>query len=308
MTDPFLSSSDITTPYVGRFAPSPTGPLHLGSLIAAIASFLEAKKNQGQWLLRMEDLDPPREETGAAQQILDCLQTHGLNWDGKVLWQSQRHDTYQQTVSKLLSEGNAYYCCCSRTDIQQMGGIYDGRCRNNNKVSSKDSAVRITINSDITGFDDQLQGHFSQDLITEIGDFVIKRKDGLFAYQLAVVLDDHSQGVTHILRGSDLLDSTPRQIYLQQLLALSTPNYTHIPVITHSDGQKLSKQTHACALDPKQAALNLRQALHFLNQPPPPTSAVTVHEVLDAALEYWQLKRIPAAQAIDQAVLDNFND
>lgn len=307
MTDPANATTNTAIPYIGRFAPSPTGPLHLGSLIAAVASYLEAKKNQGQWLLRMEDLDPPREEAGAAQQILDCLQAHGLNWDGQVLWQSQRHAAYQQIVSKLLTENKAYYCHCSRADIQQMGGIYDGRCRNN-KINPKDSAVRVIVNRGDTDFDDTLQGHFHQDLTTEIGDFVIKRKDGLFAYQLAVVLDDDYQGVTHIVRGSDLLDSTPRQIYLQQALGLPTPHYTHIPVITHSDGQKLSKQTHASALDPKQAETNLRLSLHFLNQAPPPSSAKTVNEILDSALEHWQLQSILPTLAIDQAVLDNFND
>jgi glutamyl-Q tRNA(Asp) synthetase len=295
--------------YIGRFAPSPTGPLHLGSLIAAVASYLEARTRNGLWLMRMEDLDPPREEPNAAQTILNSLQQHGLQWDAEVLRQSQRHNAYQKTINDLLSEKKAYFCTCSRAEIQQMGGIYDGRCRGHFKATEKQAAIRLQLQNAHAAvtFEDALQGKISQNLNKDVGDFVIKRKDGLYAYQLAVVLDDFEQGVTDIVRGSDLLDSTPRQIYLQQQLGLTTPNYVHIPVITHQNGQKLSKQTFAPALNNEQASQNLRLALHFLGQAEPPANAQTPQEILASASEHWQLQQIPHTQAIDQAILDNFD-
>ncbi len=290
--------------YIGRFAPSPTGPLHIGSLIAAVASYLDAHSQQGQWLLRMEDLDPPREMAGAAEAILTSLQRHGLHWHGEVLWQSRRHDAYRQAVAQLLRQHKAYYCHCSRADIQHMGGIYDGRCRGQYQPPAQAAAVRLQLQGDTIQFEDRIQGPISQSLQQQVGDFVIQRKDRLYAYQLAVVLDDHYQGVNQVLRGCDLLDSTPRQIHLQQQLGLPSPGYSHIPVISNSAGQKLSKQTFAPALDDSQPCRNLRQALQFLRQPAPPAELRQPAQLLAWASRHWQPQRISAVRQIDQATLD----
>lgn len=290
--------------YLGRFAPSPTGPLHIGSLIAAVASYLDARSQQGQWLLRMEDLDPPRESPGAARAIIDSLQAHGLHWDEAMFWQSQRHSAYQQAIEQLLAEGKAYYCSCSRAEIKQMGGIYDGRCRGQQQPPDAPAAIRLQVDNRAIRFDDSIQGEIVQQLDHEVGDFVIKRKDQLFAYQLAVVVDDAAQGISHVLRGSDLLDSTPRQIFLQQQLGLVTPRYSHIPVISNQQGQKLSKQTHAPALDNQQASHNLRLALHFLQQPEPPPALQLPAEILAWACQHWRPQAIPRRQQVEQTVLD----
>ena len=232
--------------YIGRFAPSPTGLLHIGSLIGALASYLDAKANQGLWLVRMEDLDPPREMSGAASAILQSLEDHGLAWDGEVLWQSQRHDAYRQVIDDLLLANKAFYCTCSRSDLQENKGIYQGRCRGCiTPPSAQDFAVRLQVGNKPIAFNDAIQGHFSQQLERDVGDVVLQRKDGFFAYQLAVVVDDAYQGINHVVRGADLLDSTPRQIHLQRILAYVTPQYTHFPVITNKHGTKLSKQTFA---------------------------------------------------------------
>ena len=310
MALPFLLSlqslsslSRMSSPYTGRFAPSPTGPLHIGSLIAAVASYLEAKKHKGRWLVRMEDLDPPREPAGAAEAILNSLQAHGLYWDDEVLWQSQQQTAYQQALDKLFEQQQAYYCVCSRAEIQSGGGIYQGACRGQFQRPTQAAAVRVQTDSNAVYFKDSIQGAISQQLDTEVGDFVVLRKDGLFAYQLAVVVDDAQLGITHIVRGSDLLDSSPRQIYLQQLLGYPTPHYCHIPVISNAQGQKLSKQTHAPALDDSQAVNNLRQALQFLQQPTAPGSMKTPQQLLQWALAHWQLEVIPRQMHIEEDVL-----
>ncbi|MFM9835679.1 MAG: tRNA glutamyl-Q(34) synthetase GluQRS, partial [Methylophilaceae bacterium] len=236
--------------YIGRFAPSPTGPLHFGSLVAALASFLEAKVNKGKWLLRMEDLDKPREVKGAAADILCTLEAFGFAWDGEVIYQSNRTDAYQEALNVLQQKNLVYQCTCSRKEIADSaltsgleGKVYPKTCLTHTPRPNIHAALRAVTPNQMFRFKDKIQGHINQNLATEIGDFVLKRADRLFAYQLAVVVDDFYQGVTHIVRGSDLLDSTPRQIYLQQLLNFSTPAYAHVPIALNANGEKLSKQT-----------------------------------------------------------------
>ncbi|PIE41323.1 MAG: tRNA glutamyl-Q(34) synthetase GluQRS [Gammaproteobacteria bacterium] len=215
-------------PYIGRFAPSPTGLLHFGSLTTAVASYLDAKAHQGQWLVRIEDLDPPRETPGAISEILKTLDCYQLHWDGEIWCQSERHPVYQAQIDRFLEKGQAYYCTCSRKPlIRQYGHRYPGLCRGTVKKPEAPSAIRLLTHDTPIGFHDDLQGYFEQHLASDIGDFIIKRKDGLYAYHIAVVMDDAAQGITDIVRGLDLLDSTPRQIYLQQLMTYRTPNYCH---------------------------------------------------------------------------------
>ena len=284
--------------YRGRFAPSPTGPLHLGSLIAAVASYLDARHHRGQWLLRMEDLDPPREEPGAAQQILDSLQQHGLAWDDPPLWQSRRLNAYAAILARLEREGHLFRCDCTRAMLGP-GGACNGRCLQCPGRVATPWALRVKVPPDhVITFIDQVQGPQHSKLGRELPDFVLRRKDGLDAYQLAVVVDDADQGITHVVRGSDLLDSTARQIFLQQLLHYPTPHYCHLPVITGRDGKKFSKQNHAPALDDTRAPGNLRQALAFLCQPTPPRGLATVAQILDYAIPHWDPGRIPPRLSI----------
>ncbi|MEP5763393.1 MAG: tRNA glutamyl-Q(34) synthetase GluQRS [Halieaceae bacterium] len=297
-------NSSPATSYIGRFAPSPTGPLHLGSLICALASYLDARQQGGLWLMRMEDLDPPREEAGAAQRILDSLSAHGLDWDGPTLWQSQRLEAYADTVQELLDQQLAFRCDCSRARLLGQENIYRGRCRSRQIANSTAAAVRVIVSDDsVIELVDRLQAPLTQNLAEELGDFIVRRKDQLFAYQLAVVLDDAYQGVTQVLRGSDLYDSTPRQIYLQRLLGLPTPGYAHIPVITNNAGQKLSKQTHAPALDDNKALANLKLALRFLGQPAPSAECQQVDQLLVEAVANWQLQAVPAVPGIPETAL-----
>ena len=292
------------TDYIGRFAPSPTGLLHIGSLIGAVASYLDAKSHQGKWLLRMEDVDPPREKPGAAQAILQSLDDHGLHWDNDILWQSQRLDAYQQTLNQLLTNKQAFYCTCSRSDLQASNGIYQGQCRGRTQQPSGDHAIRLQVDNSSTGFDDAIQGYFAQHLQTDVGDVVLKRKDGLFAYQLAVVVDDHHQGISHIVRGSDLLDSTPRQIQLQKTLAfpLPPPGYAHTPIITNRQGHKLSKQTFAKPLLAGDACSNLLTALKFLNQLLPPEDLMQqTEDIIHWAISHWSLADIPKTLAMSES-------
>lgn len=257
----------IETSHIGRFAPSPTGPLHAGSLVAALGSYLCARKNEGSWLVRIEDLDPPREQPGASDIILRSLEAHSLFWDDEVVFQSQQHQRYQEAIDHLLDSGVAYYCECSRKEIfaaakpGNYGPIYPGTCRDNGLPHG---AVRLRTDNHTIGFTDARIGIYQQQLESELGDFVIQRRDTLFAYQLAVVLDDAREKITDIVRGIDLLDNTPRQIYLQQVLGLPTPSYLHLPLVRNEQGQKLSKQNLAPQLDNSHAGPNLIQALTFL--------------------------------------------
>ncbi|MEH6471183.1 MAG: tRNA glutamyl-Q(34) synthetase GluQRS [Halopseudomonas sp.] len=294
--------------YIGRFAPSPTGSLHFGSLLAALASFLDARANQGHWLVRMEDLDPPREIAGAADQILRTLEQFGLHWDGPVWYQSQRQQDYQDVLQQLVEQQHAYPCYCSRQQIAlRSSAIYDGYCRHYPPANvALPSAIRLQVNDSRIGFDDAIQGHYRQHLSQEVGDFVIRRKDGLYAYQLAVVVDDAEQQVSHIVRGFDLLDSTPRQIHLQQQLGLPTPAYAHIPILVNPQGQKLSKQTYASAIDPAQPQASLFQALSLLGQQPPEgLRAATTHEMLDWGTRHWQLAQVPRQPHLAESLLES---
>ena len=290
-------------PYRGRFAPSPTGPLHLGSLIAALASFLDARHASGTWLVRMEDLDPPREEPGAAGRILHSLQCHGLAWDEEVLWQSRRAAVYAEALEALSAAHHLFYCNCTRAMLGP-GGACNGHCISRQALVNPPRAARVRVPRECRiRFQDALQGLQDSHLGQEFPDFVVKRKDGLDAYQLAVVVDDAAQGISHVVRGSDLLDSTPRQIFLQQLLGYPTPRYCHLPVITNQLGQKFSKQNHAPALDDAQPHANLRLALRFLHQQEPPEDLVTTDQLLDFAIRHWMPERIPANEAIPASTL-----
>jgi len=285
--------------YRGRFAPSPTGPLHFGSLVAAVASYLEARQQRGEWLLRMEDLDTQRNMPGAADSILRSLEAFGFEWDGPVIYQSDRDDLYAGALSKLQQNGLLYPCGCTRKEIADSaihgieGAIYPGTCRNGLPPGKNARAWRIRTEDRTIGFDDAIQSHIAQNLARDIGDFVLKRADGFYAYQLAVVVDDADQGITHVVRGADLLDSTPRQIYLQQVLGLPAMHYAHIPVVLNAQGEKLSKQTQAAAVDDRQPATQLWQALDFLQQSPPATIRnAPLADIWQWADQNWQLSRI----------------
>jgi glutamyl-Q tRNA(Asp) synthetase len=282
--------------YVGRFAPSPTGPLHFGSLVAALASWLDARAVRGRWLIRIEDLDAPRQEPGAAALILRTLERFGLVWDGPVACQSQRTPLYEAALGKLRR--HAYWCGCTRREIADSSlglaadgaQIYPGTCRQGLPQGKPARALRVRTGTDAIAFEDRIQGMQSQVLETQIGDFVLHRADGQFAYQLAVVVDDADQGITDVVRGADLLDSTARQIYLQRLLGLPAPSYLHVPVVVGASGDKLSKQTGAAPVDAAQRDRVLREALRFLGQP----------ETCDLAeaIAAWDTKRIPRRRAI----------
>ncbi len=252
-------------PYRGRFAPSPTGPLHFGSLLAAFGSWLLARHHRGEWLVRIEDIDPPREVAGAAREQLATLAAFGLEPDLPVVWQSQRGNLYQQALDDLLARGLAFPCHCSRSELADSGGIHRHCVALHERT---DPAIRLRVeDGNPVNFRDGLQGHIAQDVGADVGDFVLKRADGCWAYQLAVVVDDAAQGITHVVRGADLLDSTPRQILLQRKLGLPSPDYLHLPVITDDDGHKFSKSTHALPIDRNDPLPALRTAWHALGQP-----------------------------------------
>jgi glutamyl-Q tRNA(Asp) synthetase len=260
--------------YKGRFAPSPTGPLHFGSLVAALASYLDALSAGGEWLVRMEDLDTARTVAGADLHILHTLEQFGFKWSGPVVYQSCRSDAYRAALDRLRQQNMAYPCSCSRREL--VGSVYPGTCREGVRDPEKPQAWRVRV--------DDLA-------ISSDGDFVVRRSDGLFAYQLAVVVDDAAQGITDVVRGADLLDSTPRQIYLQKLLRLPHPRYLHVPVVTNAAGEKLSKQTFAPALNAAEPAGELKDALRFLGQPAP--EGTTPREILLAAITNWNPAAIP---------------
>jgi glutamyl-Q tRNA(Asp) synthetase len=291
--------------YRGRFAPSPTGPLHFGSLLAAVASYLESATHHGQWLVRMEDVDTPRTVPGAADAILHTLEMFGFEWDGEIMYQSHRSDVYADALKKLQNESLIYPCSCSRREIADSathgidGLVYPGTCRHSPAVEKEQYAWRISVDTCDISFEDEIQGTLTQELSRDVGDFVLKRADGIFTYQLAVVTDDAAQDITHIVRGADLLDSTSRQIYLQQKLGISTPSYAHIPVAANAHGEKLSKQTLARPLDIENPVLSLSLALEFLGQEPP---AKLKHANLGYlwgwARANWQLRKIPSQRSI----------
>jgi glutamyl-Q tRNA(Asp) synthetase len=291
-----------TNAYIGRFAPSPTGALHFGSLVAAVASYCDAKSNGGKWLVRMEDLDKPREVKGATSEILRALEAFGFAWDEEIVYQSQRAYYYENALEILHNKKVVYACTCSRKEIADSssaigieGVIYPKTCLNKHALGGNIHAASraLVLDKNIT-FLDQIQGEITQNLACDIGDFIVKRADGLFAYQLAVVVDDAAQGVTNIVRGADLLDSTPRQIYLQHLLDFSTPSYAHIPIALNNAGEKLSKQTLAQPISMQLAEHQLFEALSFLGQnPPAELKSATLDEVWRWAIANWQLSKIP---------------
>lgn len=263
-------------PPVGRFAPSPTGPLHFGSLLAALGSYLSIRSQGGIWRLRIEDLDPLRTIPGAEDELLRTLERFGLDWDGPLLRQSERFAAYEAALERLAAQGVLFPCSCSRKEILasaphagEEGPIYPGTCRDGLRAGQKARALRLRVDESRIAFVDALYGPYQQNLAEEVGDFVLKRADGLFGYQLAVVVDDGASGVTEVVRGADLLASTPRQIYLQRLLGLPTPVYLHLPLALGDDGEKLSKRhlRYALPADPGRA---LSSVLTFLGQAPPP--------------------------------------
>ncbi|MDX1370235.1 tRNA glutamyl-Q(34) synthetase GluQRS [Pseudomonas sp.] len=289
--------------YIGRFAPTPSGYLHFGSLVAALASYLDARAVGGRWLLRMEDLDPPREVPGAQDAILRTLESYGLEWDGELLRQSDRHAEYAALVERLLQQGLAYACTCSRKQLEGYHGIYPGTCRDAGHAP-QNAAIRLRVPNLSYGFIDRVQGEYRQHLGREVGDFVIRRRDGLYAYQLAVVLDDAWQGVSDVVRGADLLDSTPRQLYLQELLGLAQPRYLHVPLIIQPDGNKLGKTYRSPPLPADQAAPLLVRALRALGQAlPRELEHARPPELLAWAVNHWDVERIPHSRTLAEAQL-----
>ncbi|TWE10705.1 glutamyl-Q tRNA(Asp) synthetase [Pseudomonas sp. AG1028] len=289
--------------YIGRFAPTPSGYLHFGSLVAALASYLDARSVGGRWLLRMEDLDPPREVPGAQATILQTLERYGLHWDGELVRQSDRHGEYEALVQRLFDQGLAYACTCSRKQLEGSGGIYPGSCRNAGHARH-DAAIRLRVPELTYRFTDRVQGEYSQHLGREVGDFVIRRRDGLYAYQLAVVLDDAWQGINSVVRGADLLDSTPRQLYLQELLGLSQPRYLHVPLIIQPDGHKLGKSYRSPPLPSDQATPLLIRALRALGQPAPDELVDTsVEELLQWSARHWDASLIPRTRNLAESQL-----
>ena len=294
-----------SVPYVGRFAPSPTGPLHFGSLAAAVASWLDARAAGGRWLVRMEDLDRPRCEPGAADIILRQLEAYGLAWDGAVLVQSQRDAAYAAALDALKTLGAVYPCACTRSQLAAAPRnhegeiIYPGTCRNGLPPGAVARAWRVRVTDVSTHFVDYIHGELRQNLAHDVGDFIVKRADGLFAYQFAVVVDDAFQGVSHVVRGADLLWNTPRQIYLQSLLGLPTPVYAHVPLVTNAAGQKLSKQTRATALPETGRGTVMAQALAVLGHAPPAelVGADPV-ELLAWASVRWRIENVPTRPAV----------
>jgi len=287
------STIDRLRPYRGRFAPSPTGPLHAGSLATALASWLDARAGDGAWLVRIEDLDPPREVAGAAQDIVTTLAAFGLESDEAIVRQSERGELYEAAFERLLTAGRVYGCACSRRDVQQAaiaqsgfgGAVYPGTCRAGLRAEQTIRAWRFALDPGEIRFEDRACGAVTQDIAREVGDFIVRRADGLWAYQLAVVVDDADQRVNNVVRGADLLDNTARQIALQHALGLPPVQYRHVPIVTNANGEKLSKQTAAPALDVQRAPAELERAATHLGLPR--IGATTVREFLPAAIRAW---------------------
>jgi glutamyl-Q tRNA(Asp) synthetase len=288
--------------YTGRFAPSPTGPLHLGSLLAAVASFIDARHNRGRWLVRIEDVDGPRVVRGAADRILRTLEAHGLHWDEPPILQSARTAAYESALDALAAQGHVFYCQCSRRELRGLP-TYPGRCRGVRQAPPRSHAIRLHVPAGRLSFEDLVQGWFSQRVDEAVGDFVLRRRDGIYAYQLAVVVDDAWQGVTRVVRGADLLDNTPRQMLLADRLQLSKLEYAHVPIIVDRNGAKLSKQTLATAVDDRAAGPNLYTALELLGQAPPPElQREPASTLLDWARANWQLTCVPRQPSLSSFI------
>jgi glutamyl-Q tRNA(Asp) synthetase len=291
------------TQYRGRFAPSPTGPLHFGSLVSAVASYLQAKSRGGQWLVRMEDIDPPREPAGAADDILRTLETYALYWDESILYQSTRRDGYEEALLHLSQLHLTYPCTCSRKQIREVLSrtnkkVYPETCRGINHTRSP-HAIRLKTEFQDIHITDGIQGLFSQNIREHVGDFVVKRADGYYAYQLAVVVDDAYQKITEIVRGSDLLDNAPRQVFLQQMLDFPSPQYVHIPIAT-TNGDKMSKQTQAPPIAKQNAVQTSVQVLKFLGQSVPEQwEFSTIEELWQWAIPRWDLACVPKVFSLE---------
>jgi glutamyl-Q tRNA(Asp) synthetase len=296
----------VTVPrYRGRFAPSPTGPLHFGSLVAACASFLQARAQGGEWRVRMEDLDPPREAPGAAGDILRTLESYGLCWDGEVMYQRRRAEAYHAALDELRRLGVLYGCGCTRREIADSsilgidGPVYPGTCRKGVAAGRAERGLRVRTGDGIVAFEDRWQGEVARNLARDYGDYIVRRADGLFAYQLAVVVDDAEQGITEVVRGADLLESTPRQIHLQRLLGLSTPGYAHCPVAVNARGEKLSKQTFAEPLDAAERLPLLAAALGFLGQEVSTEATQgSIEDFWRWAVAHWNPEAVPRSRTI----------
>jgi len=279
--------------YVGRFAPSPTGDLHLGSLYTAAASFLDARANRGSWLVRVEDLDGPRVVPGSADAILRTLNRFGLEWDGEVVHQSGRADRYAAALDHLRAHGLTFQCSCSRLQLAD-DERYPGHCRNGPLKPGTPCATRVRVDDATVQFTDRIQGTFRQNVAAAVGDLLVRRRDQLFAYVLAVVVDDAAQDVTHVVRGADLLDNTPRQIYLQRLLGLKTPDYAHAPLLMESDGKKLAKSSRSVQLDANTPLPLIMRVFDLLNLSPPRELALaTLPEAWGWAIGQWKVDRVP---------------
>lgn len=306
---PKTKPSRKTNAYTGRFAPSPSGPLHMGSLVCALASFLDARKHHGRWLLRIDDIDPPRQTANADKLIMHTLVIHGLQWDGEVLYQSSQAKRYQEFIGTLKAQNLIYPCSCNRKRLASLNHCYDGRCRDTKQEHNTACAFRFNTNKQnaqltakTSSFNDPIQGWISEDF-TQTGDFIVHRKDGLFAYQLAASYDDYYQNITHIIRGSDLLSSAPKQRLLIQILnnlknhAPALPHYAHIPTLLNSKDEKLSKQNHAPALNNDKAFQNVKTALLILGITPP-TEDIPISDLLTWSIEHWDIQKIPKAPSI----------
>ncbi len=298
-------SAAAVSPVVGRFAPSPTGPLHFGSVLAALGSCLSARSQGGRWLLRIEDVDAPRCTPAAAEGILRTLESLGFEWDGPVVWQSRRTEAYRAVLERLRQDGQVFGCACTRKEMADSALArdgtrrYPGTCRAGVPAGRSPRAWRLKVAPGEVAFDDRVQGRVVEDVAADVGDFVLLRADGLFAYQLAVVVDDAEAGITEVVRGADLLDSTPRQILLQQQLGYPVPAYAHLPVACNPAGEKLSKQTLARAVEGQAPARLLVDALGFLGQCPPEALAgASLAQVWDWALQHWDLARVPRLRSL----------
>lgn len=279
--------------YVGRFAPSPTGDLHLGSLYTAAASFLDARANGGSWLVRVEDLDGPRVVPGSAVGILRTLNLFGFEWDGDVVQQSDRGDRYAAALEVLRERGLTFQCSCSRLQLAE-DDRYPGHCRQGPLKPGAPSATRVRVDQAVVQFTDRIQGTFRQDVAAAVGDMLLRRRDQLFAYVLAVVVDDAAQNVTHVVRGADLLDNTPRQIHLQRLLGLKAPDYAHVPLLMEPDGKKLAKSSRSVQLNAGTPLPLMIQVFDLLNlSPPPELRLATIPEAWSWAIDRWNIDRVP---------------
>ncbi|MBV7416694.1 tRNA glutamyl-Q(34) synthetase GluQRS [Aeromonas sp. sif2433] len=288
-----MALTPLSRPYVGRFAPSPSGPLHFGSLVAALGSFLQARAQRGRWLVRIEDIDPPREMAGASELILHTLEAHGLHWDGEVIYQSRRHARYDEIIERLYRAGDLYWCRCTRREIMAGGGFYGGHCRELG-LAPAGCAARLRQRRPVYHFDDALQGRIAVPAALAEEDFIVRRRDGLYAYNLAVVVDDMDSGISEIVRGADLLEPTVRQIALYQTLGACVPDWVHLPLAVLADGNKLSKQNHAPALSLDEVRPALWQALAFLGQcPPPELRSCRIEEIIGWGIEHWRLELVP---------------